>query len=183
MVGLGVYSRINNAPLNKYSFRQVSQSIAPNFNSNLDGVFAVAPIGVCYGLHFTGLKQRSDFINKSIILLKSNLLMSGIVYSGKYLIGDARPNGVEFDAFPSGTTARAFVAAQFLYKEYGKEYPWVGVLGYTFATATAIFRMLNDDHWSADVLAGAGIGILSVNLVYLTHRYKFGKKPTNTLVY
>ena len=33
--------------------------------------------------------------------------------------------------------------------------------------------MINNHHWLPDVLVGAGIGILSANLVYLTHRQVF----------
>jgi len=34
-------------------------------------------------------------------------------------------------------------------------------------------RILNDKHWFSDVMVGAGIGILSTNLVYLTHQNKY----------
>jgi membrane-associated phospholipid phosphatase len=33
--------------------------------------------------------------------------------------------------------------------------------GFVFATATAILRIANNKHYSSDVLAGAGIGLLS----------------------
>lgn len=35
------------------------------------------------------------------------------------------------------------------------------------ATVTGVSRMLNNKHWLSDVLVGAGIGILSVELGYL----------------
>lgn len=44
--------------------------------------------------------------------------------------------------------------------------PWYSVAGYTIATATAYSRLLNNRHWISDVLAGAGIGILSTELGY-----------------
>ena len=34
---------------------------------------------------------------------------------------------------------------------------------------------LNNKHWISDVLVGAEIGVLSTNLVYLTHQYRWGK--------
>jgi hypothetical protein len=40
-----------------------------------------------------------------------------------------------------------------------------------------IQAQLNNRHWISDVLAGAGFGILSTNIAYATHRYKWGKKP------
>ena len=38
--------------------------------------------------------------------------------------------------------------------------------------------MLNNKHWQSDVFAGAGIGILSSHLAYLSHRNRWGRKPT-----
>ncbi len=38
--------------------------------------------------------------------------------------------------------------------------------GYLFSTATALLRITNNKHWISDVLAGAGIGILVINIVY-----------------
>ena len=38
--------------------------------------------------------------------------------------------------------------------------------GYAVAAGTGFFRMYNNRHWLTDVLAGAGIGILSVQAAY-----------------
>ena len=40
--------------------------------------------------------------------------------------------------------------------------------GYAVATTVAIMRIYNNRHWLGDVCAGAGLGILSVTLVYWT---------------
>jgi membrane-associated phospholipid phosphatase len=42
-------------------------------------------------------------------------------------------------------------------------------------------RMLNNKHWQADVFTGAGIGILSAHAAYLSHRNRWGRKPTIVL--
>ena len=44
--------------------------------------------------------------------------------------------------------------------------PWFSLGAYTLATATGVMRVLNNRHWISDVLSGAGIGILSVELGY-----------------
>ena len=56
----------------------------------------------------------------------------------------------------------------FLHKEYGlTRSPWYSVAGYSIATLTGAMRMLNNRHWISDVLVGAGIGVMSVDLGYL----------------
>ena len=59
------------------------------------------------------------------------------------------------------------MAATMLHKEYGPRSPWYSIAGYSMATVTGVSRMLNNKHWFSDVLVGAGIGILSVELGYL----------------
>jgi hypothetical protein len=49
---------------------------------------------------------------------------------------------------------------------------------YTIATSVGALRMLNNKHWQSDVFAGAGIGILSAHAAYLSHRNRWGRKPT-----
>ena len=46
------------------------------------------------------------------------------------------------------------------------------------ATSVAAFRMINNKHWQSDVVAGAGFGILSAHLAYLSHRNRWGRKAT-----
>ena len=42
----------------------------------------------------------------------------------------------------------------------------IAIAGYTVATGVGIMRMYNNRHWASDVLAGAGVGILSASLMY-----------------
>ncbi|HTJ49908.1 MAG TPA: phosphatase PAP2 family protein, partial [Cyclobacteriaceae bacterium] len=70
---------------------------------------------------------------------------------------------------------QAFAAATFLAKEYGHKNILYSIGAYTVATGVAACRVLNNRHWLSDVIAGAGIGILSTNIVYATHQYKWGK--------
>ena len=66
--------------------------------------------------------------------------------------------------------------------EYRETSPWISVGGYLCATATGFFRVANNRHWASDVLIGAGIGIASVKLVYLTHQYRWSKKPSSAVL-
>lgn len=94
--------------------------------------------------------------------------MAAMVNGIKYTAKVERPDGSTRNSFPSGHTANSFMNATFLQKEYGEyRHPLYGVGAYTLATATALGRQLNNRHWVSDVLAGAGIGILSTQLGYL----------------
>ena len=53
-----------------------------------------------------------------------------------------------------------------MYHEYKDSNQFTAYSGYVFAAATGALRMMNNRHYISDVLAGAGIGILTVNLVY-----------------
>jgi membrane-associated phospholipid phosphatase len=67
------------------------------------------------------------------------------------------------------------VAATFLHKEYGHKSIWYSIGGYSIATTVGVMRVIGNRHWLSDVFVGAGIGILSTELVYATHQYKLSK--------
>ena len=72
-------------------------------------------------------------------------------------------------SFPSGHTANAFLGAYVAWKEFKDTNPYLAYSGYALATFVACSRVYNNRHWVADVVAGAGFGILSVELAYLTY--------------
>ena len=53
-----------------------------------------------------------------------------------------------------------------LHKEYGKVSPLISIAGYGVAAFTAVDRVIRHRHEWQDVVAGAGIGILSTELCY-----------------
>lgn len=71
------------------------------------------------------------------------------------------------------------MAAMMMHKEYGDRSPWYSISAFTVATATGISRILNNRHWLSDVLAGAGIGILSTELGYYLADLIFKDKGLN----
>ena len=60
------------------------------------------------------MTSKTDIINRSVILLKSEILMSGSVTFLKHAVQELRPDGSARNSFPSGHTAQAFAAAAFL---------------------------------------------------------------------
>lgn len=53
-----------------------------------------------------------------------------------------------------------------MHKEYGVVHPLYSIVVYSSASFTSVGRSLNNKHWLPDILAGAGIGILSTQLGY-----------------
>lgn len=119
-----------------------------------------------YGLDVLGIKGKNNIKDKTIILATSYLLMGLTVNSLKKTTKVERPDGSGFNSFPSGHTATAFMGAELMYQEYKDKSVWYGISGYVIAAGTGAFRMYNNRHWLTDVVAGAGIGILSAKAGY-----------------
>lgn len=176
LTAAGLYSMSDNDLLNKFSIQEERNEWMPAFRHNADDYLQFAPIVIVYGLNMAGIKGRNDFANRTAILVKTELLVGALTYSLKKITAVPRPDTGQPTSFPSGHTAQAFAAATFMAKEYGGEGIWYSVGAYTIATGVGAMRMMNNRHWVSDVLVGAAIGILSTNLVYLTHQYRWGKK-------
>ena len=138
----------------------------PDFHTPIDNYLQYVPGLAVYGLNAIGIKGKHNFRDRTIIYVMANLMMSATVESIKSISKVPRPEGFGTNAFPSGHTATAFVGAEFLRQEYKDVSPWYGVAGYAAAASTGILRMYNNMHWFRDVMAGAGIGILSTRVAY-----------------
>ncbi|MBL7712015.1 MAG: phosphatase PAP2 family protein [Chitinophagaceae bacterium] len=160
----------------KYEVQDWRNRHFSSFHTKADDVLAVAPIAVVYGLDLLGVEARTDFVNRSVILAKAELLAIGSVYLLKAGTREMRPDGSDFHSFPSNHSAQAFLAATLLSTEYGRRYRWMPYAAYTMASAVGALRVLNNKHYLNDVLVGAGIGILSQKLAYWTHRYQWGAR-------
>ena len=143
------------------------------FRTYVDDYLQFSPIVLAYGLDICGVKSKNDFINKTAILIKGEAMMFTISHSLKYATNMTRPDHSNNHSFPSGHTAQAFAAATFLSMEYKDNYPWIPVVSYGIASSVGLLRMANNKHYISDVLLGAGIGILSMQVSYYTHRYKW----------
>lgn len=151
----------------KKAFRSARFEFEKNFKSEIDNYTQFAPYLLVAGLKLGGYEGRSDWPRFLTSTLLSNAVMATFVNATKYSVKEMRPDNSTRNSFPSGHTATAFVAATVLHKEYGlTRSPWFSVGGYTVATATGIMRVLNNRHWISDVVAGAGIGLLSTELGY-----------------
>lgn len=176
LISAGLLTTTDNEFIDKYEVHKRRNEWASGFHTHADDYLQYAPIVAVYGLNAAGIKGEHDLANQTALLIKSEILMTAMVFPLKKFTAVPRPDTGAPTSFPSGHTAQAFAAATFLHKEYGKDHPWYSVIAYGTATAVGVLRVMNNRHWVSDVLAGAGIGILATNLAYLTHQNKWGKK-------
>lgn len=152
----------------KFQNREIRDELQENIDHRLtiDDLTQYAPMVATYGLNLCGIKGKHGYGDLTIILGTAYVLMGTTVYAMKNITKVERPDGSARNSFPSGHTATAFMGAELLRREYWDVSPWIGIAGYAVAAGTGFFRMYNNRHWLTDVIAGAGIGMLSVQAAY-----------------
>ncbi|MEJ7646513.1 MAG: phosphatase PAP2 family protein [Chryseolinea sp.] len=173
LISSGLFATTDNDIFDRKDIAEQRNALTPRFQTHADDYIQYAPILIVYGLNAIGVKGRHDMLNQTILLIKSELIMTAIIFPLKKLTAIPRPDTGAPNSFPSGHTAQAFAAATFLHKEYGKNHPIYSIIAYTTASGIGVLRMLNNRHWTSDVLVGAGIGILSTNLAYMSHENRW----------
>lgn len=113
-------------------------------------------------------KEKHSFVDQVFLLGIAEGINGGTLQLLKRTIDLRRPNGADL-SFPSGHTANAFLGAHLAFKEFKDSSPVLAYSGYAAALFVAGSRVYKNKHWVADVVAGAGIGILSVELSYLIY--------------
>lgn len=182
LIGLGVYSALDGNMLDRYKVREERNEHMPHFKSSVDNYLMHVPVLAVYGLNAAGIKGKHDLRNRTLLLVKSEMIMAALTFTFKSMTKVERPDDSNAFSFPSGHTAQAFATATFLAKEYKDQSIWYAVGAYGMATTVGAMRIMNNRHWISDVCAGAGIGILATNIAYLTHRYHWANKNSNLTI-
>jgi membrane-associated phospholipid phosphatase len=164
--------------LNKQVSEEVKEDI-PGFKTRADDYLRYAPVASVYALTAIGVKGRHQLFGRTVIFAMSTILSAPLVASLKHSTHQLRPDGSDYNSFPSGHTTTAFIGAEMMHQEFGFRSPWYSIAGYSMATGTALLRIMNNRHWLSDVIAGAGIGMLSTKFCY----WVYGKleKKRNTI--
>ena len=184
MIGYG-FGSLTNGQLQKWNknIREEVVEDCAGFHTRVDDYLKYAPAATVYLLNFAGIKGRHKIIDRTIILTVSNTLTNQLVTALKHGTHQLRPDGSAFNSFPSGHTATAFVGAEFMNQEFGWKSPWYSVAGYSMASGTALLRILNNRHWFSDVMAGAGIAMLTTRATYWIYAKLENRKTTKQLLF
>lgn len=145
------------------SIRSTMKAWRNNHFFRADDYVQYLPLASNLALGSLGVETKHSFRERLAITATAYITMGILVSSIKFAIDERRPDGSALNSFPSGHTATAFVGAELVRTEYGIGY---GIGAYTLACGVAFLRLYNERHWLNDVLAGAGIGILSARIGY-----------------
>ncbi len=113
-------------------------------------------------------KEKHNWVDQFFLLGMAEGMNALMVQSLKTWVNEPRPDGGNY-SFPSGHTANAFLGAHLNFKEFKDSSMLQALSGYPLAAFVAFARVYSNRHWVADVVAGAGFGILSVELSYLAY--------------
>lgn len=174
LIGYGLYTFNGHGfYTNQQADRDIHRLFPANHThaENVLQYISYAELGVAA---LAGATTQHDRLNTLLLVAKSEAIMLTSVFLVKHLTHEQRPDASDRLSFPSGHTAQAFLAASIVNLELRDHSRWYGVGAYTVATGVGVLRMVNEKHWQSDIVAGAGFGILSAHLAYLTHRNHWG---------
>ncbi|MCM1522066.1 MAG: phosphatase PAP2 family protein [Muribaculaceae bacterium] len=134
-----------------------------------------APLALPWVAKVAGVRTRSGWGRMAVSQAISVGIMAATVKAMKDGISSQRPDGSDYRSFPSGHTAWAFMGATAAANELAATSAWYAFGAYTFATGIAVERVIDRHHYPTDVMAGAGIGILSSELGYILGDLIFGQ--------
>ena len=134
-----------------------------NHKIQIDDYIQYVPTATHLFLGFTHIPHQNNFLQRLSIDVTSAISLTILTNVFKFSFREKRPDSNARNSFTSGHTATALMGAELMRIEYG---PYWGLGGYCVATAVGLLRIYNGRHWLNDVIAGAGVGILSARIGY-----------------
>lgn len=172
-----------NTNLNDDLQSNANRLFGEDFHITADNFLPFVPVAQIYLGKTLGFKPKNDFQHQTINIAIANVMAVSVTEILKRSVKEERPDQSNDLSFPSGHTTVAFTNAALLYHEYKDSNLWYASSGFLFATATGILRIANNKHYTSDVLAGAGIGLVSGLIVSYWNPLQsmsFGKKKKTT---
>lgn len=164
MIGVGAWA-VDNGFLKKEKgkLQNQFQDWSGGKTVKIDDYLQYLPTAASLVMPYLGTNPRLGELDRWIVRVNGYGLMIGLTWGTKKLVNEWRPDGSDEDSFFSGHCAKSFLAAEMIRIDYG---PWYGLAAYSVACGVGVLRMYNNKHWANDVIAGAGIGILSARVAY-----------------
>ena len=173
----GVWIKGNSGLYSSVKVREDMHHYFPNFYTPIDNYIQYVPSIAAYATGcFSGTTPRHANGRRLWMLIQSQAIMSLGTLALKHYTHELRPDGSEYNSFPSGHTAQAFMGAAFFDMEYPKQMRGLKIGLYALAGLTGALALMNDRHWASDAVFGAGLGMLSVRAVFWSEQYFNRKK-------
>lgn len=138
-----------------------------------------APLALPWVAKAAGVETRSGWGRMAVSQGAAVAITAGLVEGMKHSVTSLRPDGSDTHSFPSGHTAWAFMGATAAAHELAGTSAWYAMGAYAVASGVAMERVIDGRHYPSDVMAGAGIGIVSTELGYLIGDLIFGRRQLN----
>lgn len=142
------------------------QNKYPDFHTNADDYLMWAPSASIYVLDVFNVKTKHTFTEHLILDAGSILITGGIGYAMRLSTHNNSSYSEDNTKFPSGHSANAFRGAEIFHQELKDVNSVLSYGGYLVATSVGALRIFNKAHMLSQVIAGAGLGILSAKLTY-----------------
>ena len=137
------------------------------YDTQIDDIAEWSVLALPLALDLLG-HQKHTWKDQLGLIFLAECINGGMVIGIKHWTAVTRPNGSPY-SFPSGHTANAFLGAHMAWKEFHETDPLLAYSSYAIAAGMGFLRIRHNKHWIADTFAGAGFGILSVELSYMIY--------------
>lgn len=143
------------------------QTRYPEFNTTVDDYLQWAPSASIYVMDAFKVKTKHRFAEHLILDAGSIIITGGAGFVMRKISGNIDEYNTYGTWFPSGHTANAFRGAEIVFQELKDNHRVLSYSGYLVASVVGALRIYNKQHLLSEVLAGAGLGMLSTKLTYL----------------
>jgi len=138
----------------------------PHFHSNASDYLMWVPSAMIYSLDAFKVKTAHSF-KQHLLLDAGSIAITGALGFGMRIISrNIKSFNTNNTDFPSGHTANAFRGAEILHQELKDKHTLLSYSGYFVATSVGVLRIYGKQHYFSQVVAGAGLGILSTKITY-----------------
>ncbi len=152
----------------------------PSFHTHTDDYLMWVPSASIYVADALNIKSKHSFGEHLLLDAGSIIVTGSIGYAMRKIVGNNKTYNSHDTKFPSGHTANAFRGAEIIHQEFKEKNNLLSYSGYVVATAVGVLRIYNKNHLLTEVLAGAGLGILSTKLTYWVF-YKFKDRKNRSV--